>query len=244
LEAKIGKAVALRGNKDLDKAEDLYEELLKSNTKNPLVYINAATFHEKYAKKKDYAKAKEILDKYQQLYPEDTSVMDRLARVEESQRLEKERLEKEAEERRKEAERKKRQEKAFTDLQEKAVKARADYKSLESCAAAEEGLMEVDMYLEQVEEVINLPNVPTDDKDNFIDEDGEILTNDEGTPLTSSEKKDYVKEKKMEAIEMAGDILPFVEEAQASLDALKAECSGAPAPEGGDNPEVETETPE
>ena len=230
IDAKLGKAVALRGTERLNEAESLYKELLKSNTKNPLIYINAATFYEKYAGKKDYAKAKEILETYKNDFPEDTTVFERIARVEESQRIEEERR-KERERKAKEAEeRRKRQEQAFTDLKKQASTARADFKSLEGCESAAEGLMEVDMYLEQVEEVINLPNVAKDENGNFLDEEGEIITNDEGNPLTDSEKKEFVKEKKQEAVEMAGDILPFVEEAQTALDGLKAECSGSPAP--------------
>ena len=238
LDAKIGKAVALRGTDRLSDAEAVYKELLKSNTKNPLVYINAATFYEKYASKKDYAKAKEILEQYRGLFPDDTSVFERIARVEESQRIEEERRI-ERERKAKEAkERQKRQEQAFVDLQQQAAKAKTDYAAIESCELAAEGLMEVSMYLEQVEGVIN--PVATDENGNFIDEYGELVTNDEGNPLSDSEKKDYVKEKKQEAVEMAGDLLTFVEEAQSKLDTLKETCAGAaPTDDGTETPPAE-----
>jgi Flp pilus assembly protein TadD len=201
LDAKIGLAVALRGDKDLKGAEKIYSDLLKSSRKTPIIYYNSATFYEKY--RKDYKTAKKILQDYQVIDSMDEMVAQRLVRVEESQRLEEERIREEQQKKKEAEEREKRQQKAFADLKVQTAAARTDYKALESCASAEEGLMEVDMYLEQVEDLIS---------------SGEA--------------------------DIAGDALPFVQEAQATMEVLKAECAGEAAPqEDGAEPDTESTEP-
>ena len=155
IDLSVGLAIALRGQGDVDAAQKIYKKLLKEKPNAQIIYFNAATLFEKYKKK--YKDAANILEEYRTRNPEDPAVEERIARVEESQRIENERIEEEKRKKREEAERKKRQKEEFAQLKKEYDTADADYKALvaASCAEAEEPLMELQMYLEQVKELID-----------------------------------------------------------------------------------------
>ena len=63
LNAKLGKAVALRGVQDFDGAQVLYNQILESDSKNKEIYFNAAILQAKYLK--NYKEAQKLLETYQ-----------------------------------------------------------------------------------------------------------------------------------------------------------------------------------
>ena len=182
--------------KEYKDAKKIYKQLLERAADNQIVSFNAATFYEKYMK--DYPTAKKILDDYRSLKPEDEQVGTRLARIQETQKIEEERKQAALKKKKEAAERKKRQQEKFKALKTAVTSARDLYKQMSSCEAAAEPLMEVNVYIEQVEELIK--------------------------------ENDF---------ESAADAMPFIEEAQATMESLKEVCGmgggGAapePAPEG------------
>ena len=62
LDAKLGLAVAARGNGEYKQAEQLYDEIIDADPQMEAAYFNAATLHEKYTK--DFAKALKYLQAY------------------------------------------------------------------------------------------------------------------------------------------------------------------------------------
>ena len=159
IDVKVGLAVAFRGLGEEKEAEKIYKKLLKEKPNAQIIYFNAATLYEKYFKK--YKDAKNILQDYRTRNPNDLSVEERIARVEksEAEALERKRLEEQR--KREEAERKKRQKEEFAVLKQEYEAADKDYQALTSCAEAEEKLMEIQMYLEQVKELIDTNDFET-----------------------------------------------------------------------------------
>ena len=161
VDVSVGLAVALRGLGDIDGAQKIYKKLLKEKPNAQIIYFNAATFYEKYRKK--YKDAANVLEEYKSRNPEDPAVDERIARVQESQRIEEERKKEEERKRKEEALRKKRQKEEFATLKKEYAVAEADYKAIKeaNCAEAEEKLMELEMYLEQVKELIDTNDIET-----------------------------------------------------------------------------------
>ena len=141
------------GTQDVDGAQKIYKKLLKEKPNAQIIYFNAATLYEKYKKK--YKDAANILEEYKTRNPEDPAVDERIARVQESERIAEERKREEERKRKEEAERKKRQKEEFATLKKEYSEADKDYKALQSCADAAEKLEELQMYLEQVKELID-----------------------------------------------------------------------------------------
>jgi len=159
VDLKVGLAVAFRGLGEEKEAEKIYKKLLKEKPNAQVIYFNAATLYEKYFKK--YNDAKNILQDYRTRNPNDLSVEERIARVEESERIAEERKREEERRKKEEAERKKRQKEEFALLKKEYEVADKDYQALISCAEAEEQLMEIQMYLEQVKELIDTNDFET-----------------------------------------------------------------------------------
>jgi tetratricopeptide (TPR) repeat protein len=196
-EAQLGLAVALRGQDEYKEAERIYTSLLKTS-KEKIVFFNAATLQEKYVQ--NYDKALKLLEELKILYPTDTVIDERIARVKESQRIEAERKAEEDRKRKEAEEREKRQKEQFENLKSSISSLQSDVQALSSCDAAMEVVMEAEMYLEQGLMVVE-----------------------------------------MDDAEMAGDVAPFIEEAQNMINEVKPACSG-----GGSAPQEESqeETPE
>jgi|GEM_PF-2243625 len=182
VELKVGLAVALRGLGREGEAEKIYKKLLKEKPSEQIVYFNAATLYEKYFKK--YKEAQRILQDYRTQNPDDLAVEERIARVEESERIAIERKKEEERKRKEEAERKKRQKEEFNKLKKEYDAAMKDYNLLKECADVAAQLEEEVLFsLEQVKELIDA--------------------------------KDY---------ETAADAMPFVQDAQATMNEFKAVC--------------------
>ncbi len=203
LNAKIGKAVALRGVQDFEGAQKLYKQILSSDSQSKTIYFNASILQAKYLK--NYKEAQKLLEAYQTKNPEDTEVNSRLANISELQAEEARRKAEEEAKKKAEEERIKRQKEQMAELTQKVNQLKASSEELASCAeAVESGAVEMaQMVLEQGQMVV---------------EAGEI--------------------------EMAGDVMPFIEDSQSSLDAMKETCAGggaapdeAPATEEGTAPE-------
>lgn len=188
-DAQLGLAVALRGQDEYKEAEKIYNSLLKTS-KEKIVFFNAATLQEKYIQ--NYDKALKLLEELKTIDATDTSIDERIARVQESQRIEAERKAEEERKRKEAEEREKRQKEQFENLKSAITSLQTDVQALASCEAAMEVVMEAEMYLEQGLMVVE-----------------------------------------MDDAEMAGDVAPFIEEAQNMVNEVKPSCSGgsAPAPE-------------
>lgn len=196
MEARLGKAISLRGVQDFDGARKLYSTLLQEPSAGKVVYLNAATLEAKY--QKDYKKAQELLQEYKAIDPADTDVDARLAELSTLQEEEARRKAEEEARRKAEEERKKRQQEKMKALETAVAALQVDKDALASCEAAiESGVMDMaDMVLEQGLMVIEA-----------------------------------------QEIEMAGDVIPFVEDTQSQLNDLKEVCGGATPTEGGETPE-------
>lgn len=153
-DAKIGKAIALRGTQDFVKAKQLYDQLLASDKNSRIVYFNAATLEAKY--NKDYKTAQKLLETYQEKNPSDTEVAERLAEL---STLQEEEAKKKAEEiarKKAEEERQIRQQEKMNELKTAVSTLQTDADALSSCTdAVESGAVEMAMMvLEQGNMVI------------------------------------------------------------------------------------------
>ena len=152
--AKIGRAIALRGIQDFGEAKKLYNQLLESDKNARIVYFNAATLEAKY--NKDYKAAQKLLETYQSKNPSDPDVAERLAELSTLQEEEARKAAEEAARKKAEAERQKRQQEKMNELKTAVSTLQADAESLGSCPdAVESGAVEMAMMvLEQGNMVI------------------------------------------------------------------------------------------
>lgn len=153
--AKIGRAIALRGIQDFGEAKKLYSQLLDSADKNSrIVYFNAATLEAKY--NKDYKAAQKLLEAYQAKNPSDTDVAVRLSDLTTLQEEEAKRAAEETARKKAEEERQKRQQEKMNELKTAVSNLKKDSEALGSCAdAVEAGAIEMAMMvLEQGNMVI------------------------------------------------------------------------------------------
>ena len=208
LDAKFGKAVALRGIQDFEGAEKLYQQILNSDSRSKEIYFNASILQAKYLQ--NYKEAQQLLENYQAKNPNDPDVAERLANISELQAEEARRKAEEEAKRKAEEERIKRQKEQMENLKAKVNTLKADSEALASCPeAVESGVLEMaEMVLEQGMMVV---------------EAGEI--------------------------EMAGDVMPFIEDSQSSLDSMKEMCAGGSpseeaSPEGAEESSPEEASPE
>ncbi|MEC7986251.1 MAG: tetratricopeptide repeat protein [Myxococcota bacterium] len=228
---KVGHAIALRGNGETKAAEKIYKELLKKKPSEQIVYFNAATFYAKY--KKNYKEAEKILQDYKSRFPEELAVEERIDRVLKLQAEEEARKEAERKKKEEERKRKERQKKQFEKLKAEFQTADTDYKGLTSTCGC--SFLPPPTPAEGEE-----PPPPPRYKE--IDS----CANGGDNLMMAKEYLDQVADLiAMEDHEIAADALPFVKEAQAGLEEVKAMCVGAPAPvdgeEGTENTEAGTE---
>ena len=121
---------------NIKKPKKILANSLLKTSKEKIVFFNAATLQEKYIQ--NYDKALKLLEELKTIDATDTSIDERIARVQESQRIEAERKA-EAERKRKEAEeREKRQKEQFENLKSAITSLQTDVQALASCEAAME----------------------------------------------------------------------------------------------------------
>lgn len=173
-DAKLGLAIALRGNLDYKGAGKLYDELLKTDNPPRELYLNASTLYEKYTK--EFKKAEEYVQLWLEKNPSDQEALERVAQIQESIRLEQERLKLEEEQRRLEEERIKRQKEAFTKLKDALSALSGDITTLASCAEAADAVEMATMYGEQAQMVVDEQDVEmAGDMTAFIEEAQSML---------------------------------------------------------------------
>jgi len=160
LDARIGKAVALRGTQEFGDAEKLYKQLLSNqSTATKTVYFNASTLQAKY--NKDYKEAETLLQTFKTNNPTDADVNQRLTELSELQ-AEEARLAAEAAAKKKaEEERKKRQREKMNELKTATQTLDVAYKAMTGCPeAVESGMVEMaQMIVEQANMVIEADEI-------------------------------------------------------------------------------------
>ena len=157
VDALLGLAVALRGTKELEESNKVYERIMALDPTNDLVYFNAATLHEKYTK--DYKAALKMLEQYKTVNEgkigPNHEVFARMERVKQSQ-IEEDKRVAEAAAKAKAAEDRKKAQMAQLEELKKRVAGFNQKLTAASCpAVAEMGMLEdFKMVVEQAETVI------------------------------------------------------------------------------------------
>jgi tetratricopeptide (TPR) repeat protein len=155
VDARLGRAVALRGTGELADAGRMYDELIKEDASLDSAYFNAATLHRKYTK--DFSKSLKYLEAYKdsragELSPSDP-VFQLIEEVAAEKAAEEERKRLEAERKRQEEERKRRAREALDKMEAVVIDTQARIETNLECLP-EEVSMEVSMILEEVAGVI------------------------------------------------------------------------------------------
>jgi tetratricopeptide (TPR) repeat protein len=169
----MGLAIALRGSKDYEKADEIYVKLLKQDPKNRTLVYNAAILHEKYTKKFD--KARKIYEDFQKamggaLSPSD-DVFARLEEVKKSEEAEKARLAKLEQERKEKEEREKRAMALITEMDTMVKSMEKDMADPCVASNAPDVVEMTMMVLEQVKPVIETKDTSmANDMKTFLDD--------------------------------------------------------------------------
>lgn len=167
-DAKLAKAVALRGTGDLTGAAALYDAIIRADKNNRVAYFNAATLEERYVK--DFTKATKYLEEYKnaragQLSPND-EVFTRLTAVATAKAADEARKAEEKAKAEAEAERKERAKALLAGMQ-KLVDDMSAKLTANSACIPEEVSMEITMALDTAKDTI-----AQQDTDNAADVQG------------------------------------------------------------------------
>mgnify|MGYP003884343961 CR=1 FL=1 len=160
IDAKLGKAVALRGLEDHKGSGTLYDDIIEQDPQNEAAYFNAATLHERYTK--DFGKALKYLQAFIDAKAGTISpthdVFARMERVKQAKAEEDARIEAEKQRKREEAEREKRNKELLANLASVITTYQGKMSSNASCIDPML-VEEVGMVLEQAQMVVDAEEV-------------------------------------------------------------------------------------